>query len=66
MPVKHEIEIVITPEGEVKLDIRGMKGPSCVAELERFALGLGAIKSIDKNAEFFQSSQSRSQDQRRT
>lgn len=65
MPVKHEIEIVINTEGEVQLEIKGMKGPSCMTEIEKFASGLGKITAVDKKAEFYQGTQSQSQNQRR-
>ncbi|MBI5624845.1 MAG: DUF2997 domain-containing protein [Elusimicrobia bacterium] len=65
MAVKHELEVLITPEGEVRLEIKGMKGPSCHAELESFASGLGSLKSVEKKPEFYQAGQAKKQTQRR-
>ena len=66
MPVKHEIVIIINPEGGVELEIKGMTGPSCVTEIEKFASGVGEIKAMDKKSEFYQSPLSKNQTQRRT
>jgi hypothetical protein len=64
MAVQHEIEILISVEGDIQLEIKGMKGPSCVAEIEKFASGVGTITAIDKKAEFYQT-QTKSQGQKR-
>ena len=53
MPVKQEIEVIISPEGEVKIEVRGMHGPGCVPEVERVAQALGEVKSHERKPEYY-------------
>jgi hypothetical protein len=55
MPTKHEIEIVITPEGNVRLDVRGMKGPSCLAAVEALAGRVGELSEKSLKSEYYES-----------
>jgi uncharacterized protein GlcG (DUF336 family) len=49
-----EIEVVLSPDGEVKLVTRGMKGQSCAAETEALEKALGTVKRRERTAEWYQ------------
>jgi DUF2997 family protein len=49
-----EIEVVLSPEGEVKLVTRGLKGQSCAAETEALEEALGTVKRRERTAEWYQ------------
>ena len=53
MASKQEMEIIITPEGEVKIEVRGIEGAGCVPELERVAAALGEIQSTSLKPEYY-------------
>lgn len=55
---KQDIEIVISPTGEVSFTVKGVKGPSCLDEtkfLEQ-ALGGGVIEQ-QKTGEYYEQSE---------
>lgn len=54
MAAKQEIQILITPEGEVKLEVKGMKGSGCLLEIKRLADQLGQMKSQDLAPEYYE------------
>jgi len=54
MAERVEIELVFTPDGEVRLETRGLKGQSCLAETESLEKALGRVKSRVKTSEFYQ------------
>ena len=54
MAEKIEIELVFTPEGEVRLETRGLKGKTCVEETEALERALGAVKQREKTSEYYQ------------
>jgi hypothetical protein len=54
MAERVEIELVFTPDGEVHLETRGLKGQSCLAETESLEKVLGRVKSRVKTSEFYQ------------
>ena len=54
MATKHEIEVVISPDGQVKLDVKGMKGPSCLPGVKKLADAVGELKSQDLTSEFYE------------
>ena len=58
MATKHEIEIIITPDGEVKLDVKGLKGPTCLTVIKKIADSVGDLKSTNIKPEYYESSQS--------
>jgi hypothetical protein len=51
---KIEIELVFTPEGEVRLETRGLKGKTCLAETEALEKALGAVKERTRTSEYYQ------------
>lgn len=51
---KHEIEILITPEGDVKLDMKGLKGPGCLPEAKKIADALGEVKTQSLLPEYYE------------
>lgn len=54
MKGKEELEIIISEEGEVRVLVRGVKGPSCIKTAESFAGNIGSIKEMTKTSEFYQ------------
>jgi len=51
---KIEIELVFTPEGEVRLQTRGLKGRTCLAETESLEKALGTVKERERTSEYYQ------------
>jgi hypothetical protein len=51
---KIEIELVFTPEGEVRLATRGLKGKTCLDETEALERALGRVEHREKTSEFYQ------------
>ncbi|HSN93007.1 MAG TPA: DUF2997 domain-containing protein [Anaeromyxobacteraceae bacterium] len=54
MADRIEIEISISPEGEVRLVTRGLKGESCLAETESLEKALGQVRARQKTGEFYE------------
>ena len=54
MADKIEIELVFTPEGEVRIETHGLKGKTCVTETEALEKALGSVKSRTKTSEDYQ------------
>ena len=54
MAEKIEIELVFTPEGEVRIETHGLKGKTCMAETESLEKALGTVKSRTKTSEYYQ------------
>jgi hypothetical protein len=65
MPTKHEIEVVITPDGQVRLDVKGMKGPACLKNIKEIAAAVGELKQSDLKSEYYEREQTGKQDQKR-
>jgi hypothetical protein len=51
---KIEIEVILSPEGEVKLTTRGLKGQACAAETEALEKALGTVRLRQRTAEWYQ------------
>jgi hypothetical protein len=51
---KIEIELLFTPDGEVRLETRGLKGKTCLAETESLERALGNVKDRQKTSEYYQ------------
>jgi hypothetical protein len=52
---KAEIEVIIGPDGEVRLETRGLRGQACVAETKDLLPALeGRIRSREKTREYYQ------------
>ncbi len=54
MAEKIEIELLFTPDGEVRLETRGLKGKTCLAETESLERALGTVKDRQKTSEYYQ------------
>ncbi len=54
MAEKVEIELVFTPDGEVQLRTRGLKGKDCLTETEALERALGRVTSREKTSEYYQ------------
>ncbi len=50
----HEIDIQITPTGEVKLQVRGAAGEACLALTRKLEEELGIVVEREKTAEYYQ------------
>ena len=57
MASKTEIEIIISPDGSVKLDVKGIKGPTCLLEINKVANAVGELKSTDIKPEYYEKTQ---------
>ena len=54
MAVRQEIDITITPEGEVKLTVRGAPGDQCLELTKALEEELGIVVDRQKTSEFYQ------------
>ncbi len=54
MAEKLEIEVVIGPDGQVRLETRGLRGESCLAETAGLEKALGRVARREKTREFWQ------------
>ena len=54
MAEKLEIEVVIGADGAVRLETRGLKGESCLAETADVEKALGRVVRREKTREFWQ------------
>jgi len=54
MKGREELEILISESGEVRVMVKGIKGPSCIKTAENFAGNIGRIKEMTKTSEFYQ------------
>ncbi len=55
MAGKHEIELFISEDGELKVHIKGVKGPGCLKTLEEIADQVGQITEKSLTAEYYES-----------
>jgi len=51
---KIEIELHFTPDGQVRLETRGLKGKTCVTETEALEKALGRVETRAKTSEYYQ------------
>jgi hypothetical protein len=51
---KIEIELLFTPDGEVRVKTRGLKGKTCMDETESLERAVGTVKEREKTSEFYQ------------
>jgi len=55
---KQDIEIVITPKGEVTFQVKGIKGGSCIDETKFLEAALGGdVVEQQKTGEFYEQSE---------
>jgi len=53
MAERHELEIVITPSGEVQVEVKGLKGKACLEPIKLFEETIGRVKSRRLTAEYY-------------
>jgi len=51
---KIEIELLFTPDGQVRLETRGLKGKTCLTETEALEKALGKVAERTKTSEYYQ------------
>lgn len=66
MATKHEIEIIIAPDGEVRLDVKGMKGPTCLTAVKKLADQVGELKRTDIKPEYYEQERAGNQNKQGT
>jgi hypothetical protein len=54
MPNQHEIELFISDDGEIKVHIKGVKGPGCLKVLDSLAKTFGPVKDKRLSAEYYE------------
>lgn len=54
MADKIEIELLFTPDGEVRVKTRGLKGKTCMDETESLERAVGTVQEREKTSEFYQ------------
>jgi len=54
MASKEEIELIISPEGQVEFTIKGISGPNCELLAKKLAERLGVLTSWKRHAEYYQ------------
>jgi len=54
MMEKHEIEVIITPEGDVRLVTHGIKGPKCLDVVKFLEEALGVVKNREHTGEYYE------------
>ncbi len=57
MPNSHEIELFISEDGELKVHIKGMKGPGCLKVLDSLAKEVGYLKGKELTGEYYEKPQ---------
>ncbi len=57
MPKSHEIELFISDDGELKVHIKGMKGPGCLKILDSLAKEMGYLKEKELSPEYYEKQQ---------
>ncbi|HIG31174.1 MAG TPA: DUF2997 domain-containing protein [Verrucomicrobiales bacterium] len=59
----HEIEVIIEADGEVKLQVRGLKGPACLEATKALEESLGSeVLNREKTHEFLEAPSQEMQD----
>lgn len=61
MQGKEELEIFISEEGEVKMHIKGIKGPACRDVAKNLAVNIGNIREMVNTVEFYQQPETKQQ-----
>jgi len=54
MAKREEMEIHISPDGEVKIDVKNLKGKRCLEYLDLFVNAIGPIKEKQMKPEFYE------------
>jgi hypothetical protein len=59
MANSHEIELFISDDGELKVHIKGMKGPGCLKVLDSMAKNVGYVKDKEFTSEYYEKPQTK-------
>lgn len=59
MANKHEIELFISDDGELKVHIKGMKGPGCLKVFDSLAKDLGIVENKRLTGEYYESAETK-------
>jgi hypothetical protein len=54
MAVKHELEIEISPTGEIQLKVKGVAGEGCLELTRALEEELGIVVEREKTSEYYQ------------
>ncbi len=54
MAVKHELEITISPSGEIQLKVKGVAGEGCLDLTKALEEELGLVVERAKTSEYYQ------------
>ena len=52
----HELEIEITPGGEIRVHVKGVKGPACMEYAELIEEILGTSGTRERTSEYYEES----------
>jgi hypothetical protein len=58
-----ELESTISPDGAVKMEVKGLKGKACVPEAQKFVEALGDLKSQNLLPEYYEENSNQAADQ---
>jgi len=61
---KQDIEIVISPKGEVTFEVKGVKGGGCMAETQFLEAALGGVAAVvdqQRTSEYYEQSEGQNQ-----
>jgi len=53
MAARHDLEITISPTGEVEIAVKGVNGPQCVKITRDLEEALGLVSNREKTSEFY-------------
>lgn len=54
MANKHEIELFISEDGQLKVHIKGIKGPGCLKVLDSLSKDIGILKNKELTGEYYE------------
>ena len=52
--IEREFEIVVAPDGAVRLEVKGFKGKRCVEAAKVFQEIVGQLQSVEHTREFYE------------
>ena len=53
MATKVQLAIEIDPDGNVRIETKGLRGESCLHETESLEKALGAVRAREKTSEYY-------------
>ena len=56
MAEKAEIEVVIGPDGTVRIETRGLRGEACIEETKSLEQAVGRVAKREKTREYYEQS----------